>query len=65
MKLVIQTKTNDNLKELKGWVEKYFGTITNKNVGPQNFADKSLLSPKLLACENQPYAGNEHEMYFA
>ena len=34
MKLVIQAKTNDNMKELKGWVEKYFGDITNKRVGP-------------------------------
>ena len=65
MKLVIQAKTKDNLKELKGWVEKYFGTITNKNFGPQDFADRSLLSPKQLACGNQPYAGNEHEMLFA
>ena len=64
MKLVIQAKTNDNMKELKGWVEKYFGAITNKKLGPQDFALTSRAGPKSLACGTQPWAGCEHEMIF-
>ena len=48
------------MKELKRWVETYFGAITNKNAGPQDFSKVSLVSPKL----SQPWAGNEHEMLF-
>ena len=64
MKLVIQAKTNDNMKELKGWVEKYFGDICNKNVGPQDFSMTSRAGPKSLACGTQPWVGCEHEMIF-
>ena len=38
LKLVIQTKTNDNLKELRKWVETSFGTIPNKNLGKQDYS---------------------------
>ena len=31
--MVVQVKTDDNLRELKGWVEKSFGIIENKGKG--------------------------------
>ena len=33
MKLVIAVKSNDDLKELKAWVEESFSIIENKNLG--------------------------------
>ena len=63
MKLVIQVKTKDNLKELKGWVEDSFGIIENKNYGFQDFS-KYNKNGIIESDEVQklPYAGEENEM---
>ena len=63
--LVIQTKTSDNLKELRKWVEESFGTIPNKNLGKQDFSQIAQNGNKespATATLPLPFEGNEHEM---
>ena len=38
IKLVVQVKSEDNMKEVKQWVKESFSAIPNKNIGRQNFA---------------------------
>ena len=63
IKLVVQVKTEDNMKEVKKWVTESFNLIPNKNLGRQDFSkianDGSTTSPSVGSL---PYSGNEHEM---
>ena len=49
IKVVIQTKTSDNMTELRKWAETSFSKIENKNLGLQDFSkiarDGSTKSP--------------------
>ena len=56
--LVIQVKTKDDCKELRGWIEETFGTVENKNYGLQDFG----LSSKDASNGPMPYSGLENEM---
>ena len=60
-KLVIQVKTDDNLKQVREWVEKSFGIIENKNLGEQDF---STIGRRPIGDHvgNMPYDGREHEI---
>ena len=65
MKLVIQVKTKDNLKEVRSWVEEYFSLIKNKKLGKQDFSKKSRAGPKSPICGTLPYSGCENELLFS
>ena len=50
------------MKEVRSWVEQYFSSIPNKNLGKQDFSKMSNTGPNSEACGTMPWRGNEHEI---